>query len=1195
MTAKHLLYIVAILGIFWNHKVLAQCSANAGIDVEVCGLTATLSGNSTTGTGTWSGDASFANIHNPTTTVSVSEYGIYAFTWMVQQGTCVSTDQVVLTFSPPPSPANAGADATICGLSYQLSALAPAIGIGTWSGPGIFSDPANPQSTVTVSGYGSYTFYWTTSNCNCPISQDGVTIAFSDGSPYAYAGQDQSVCSLSTGLQANLPASGIGVWSSNQAGVVFSNPNSNNTSVSVPQAGNYTFTWTVNNSCGSASDNVAVSFGGGIAVNAWGDATICVGGSAQINASGGTNYSWSPTTGLSNPYIANPIASPSVTTTYIVTVTNGNGCSDTDQVVVQVGNNLSVNAGSDVNVCGTSTVQLNATGGGSTYSWSPSTGLSNPNIANPTATVSQTTTYTVTSTNGSCTASDQVTIFVGNGTSAYAGADAETCGLSYQLNANPVTGGSGTWSSNDGATFSNVNDPHATVTVPAFGIYSFTWTTTGGTCTGSSDNVIIHFGDNPSPAYAGPDATTNCGVLSYQLNATPIQIGFGTWVGDNGVIFSDIYNPNATVTVPSSGTYTFTWASANCSCPVSSDQVTITFPSAPQANAGADVSMCSGGSVQLNASGGSSYVWSPSTGLSNANVSNPMASPSSTTTYTVTVSNGNGCTSTDQVTVTVNSAPQANAWPDPTICAGESVQINASGGGNYSWSPSTSLSNPNIANPIASPSATTVYTVTVSNDCGTSTDIVTVTVLPTTQADAGASGVSCGYNYTLNANGEMGAGTWTSNPPNATFSNIHDPHASVTVGSFGYYTFTWTLTGTCNNSSDSVIIEFGDYPSTAQAGTDNSVCGLSYTMNAVTPQNGMGTWIGSGSFSNINDPHATVTVPAPGTYAFIWLTSNCSCPPSTDVVYITFGQGNSVNAGNDVTICAGESTQLSASGGNISYSWSPATGLSNANIPNPVASPTTTTIYTVTSTSSDGCVSSDQVTVYVNPNVNVNAGQDDMVCGLSYQLSGSPSANGTWTASPSNGVVFSNANGANTTVTVPTAGSYTFTYSVQSNCGIGSDNVNIQFYQASALADAGPNATVTGTLTYQLNATGNGTWSGPGTFANVNDPNTTVTVSSYGTYTFVWTVAGNGPCSGSQDAVTITFNEPTCQAEGGSVTTASPTTVCVDNGSSNISVNVSGANSGLYTYVMLDGNNNILAISNSGNFTIENIGTYYIW
>jgi hypothetical protein len=81
--------------------------------------------------------------------------------------------------------------------------------------------------------------------------------------------------------------------------------------------------------------------------NAGNDVTICLNGSTTLNATGGVSYQWTPATGLSNPSIANPVASPTVTTVYAVTVTDVNGCTDADSVTVNVFNctGISVNPG----------------------------------------------------------------------------------------------------------------------------------------------------------------------------------------------------------------------------------------------------------------------------------------------------------------------------------------------------------------------------------------------------------------------------------------------------------------------------------------------------------------------------------------------------------------------------------------------------------------------------------------------------------------------------------------------------------------------------------------------------------------------------------------------------------------------------------------------------------------------------------
>jgi gliding motility-associated-like protein len=157
--------------------------------------------------------------------------------------------------------------------------------------------------------------------------------------------------------------------------------------------------------------------------------------------------------------------------------------------------------------------------------------------------------------------------------------------------------------------------------------------------------------------------------------------------------------------------------------------LTILVLPVPVADAGNDTSLCHG-PVQLQATGGTVYSWSPATGLSNPNIANPIANPSVTTTYVVEVFNGS-CTDYD--TITVFTGPVITAGPDTTFCAGGHVQLASSGVGavSYHWSPSAGLSNPNVSNPVASPGSTTTYVVNITDATGcNSYDSVTVTIIP---------------------------------------------------------------------------------------------------------------------------------------------------------------------------------------------------------------------------------------------------------------------------------------------------------------------------------------------------------------------------------------------------------------------------------------------------------------------------------
>jgi gliding motility-associated-like protein len=140
---------------------------------------------------------------------------------------------------------------------------------------------------------------------------------------------------------------------------------------------------------------------------------FCIGKSAQLNTTGGNTYTWTPASGLSNTTIANPVASPSITTEYIVTGTNANNCIGKDTVIVTVNPLPTVVASKSNDIgCSSDISTLNASGAQS-YSWTPATNLSNPLVANPVANPTDTTKFIVTGTDANgCINKDSVTINV---------------------------------------------------------------------------------------------------------------------------------------------------------------------------------------------------------------------------------------------------------------------------------------------------------------------------------------------------------------------------------------------------------------------------------------------------------------------------------------------------------------------------------------------------------------------------------------------------------------------------------------------------------------------------------------------------------------------------------------------------------------------------------------------------------------
>ncbi len=444
--------------------------------------------------------------------------------------------------------------------------------------------------------------------------------------------------------------------------------------------------------------------------------SICSGTSANIFAAGGVSFVWSPTSTLNFPYISNPVATPLVNTTYTVTVTGSNGCTASSTILVNVNPLPTANAGSNLSICSGSSTTLNG-GGGISYNWLPSAGLSNPAIANPVANPVATATYTLTVTdNNNCSNTDNVTVSVNPLPIANAGSDVSICiGANTTLNASggvafhwlPITG------------LSNVNiaNPIANPIVTT----NYTVTVTDANSCINSDIITVSV--NPLPMANAGSNISICSGTSATLNASGGI--YYSWLPITGLSNSSASNTMANPTTTTNYTVTVTDIN-NCS---NSDNVTITVNSLPSANAGNDTSICFGASATLNASGGISYSWLPSTGISNPNIANPNVSITTITTYTVTVTDANNCSNSDNVTISVNPLPAVNAGSDVSICIGGNTILNATGGSIYNWFPTTNLSNPNISNPVASPVVPVTYSVTATDINGCSgTDAVNVSI-----------------------------------------------------------------------------------------------------------------------------------------------------------------------------------------------------------------------------------------------------------------------------------------------------------------------------------------------------------------------------------------------------------------------------------------------------------------------------------
>jgi hypothetical protein len=484
------------------------------------------------------------------------------------------------------------------------------------------------------------------------------------------------------------------------------NPNSPNPIATPLKTTTYRVQITDDNGCkGFSSITVTVN---NLYVSTSSDTTICSGGSVQLSAKGGTKYQWTPTIGLDNPNSPNPIATLTTTTTYRVQVTNDIGCIGFDSVTVRVGA-LAVTVMKDTILCGGSgaSVQLWAKGG-TKYQWTPTIGLDNPNSPTPVATPTKTTTYRVQVTNNNgCIGFDSVTVSLAPPITATVSPDTIICmGASVRLAA---SGGSRyRWNPTVGLDNPNSQNPLATPNSTT--TYYVEVSNNAGCTTLDSIRVTIAPPINPS---ATPD-TVICGGINPRIQLHAIGGNRYHWSPAEGLDNPDSQNPIAT---PNKTITYYVEVENNNGCK-GFDSITISILPTIVTSTSPDTIICDDKVVQLRASGGTHYHWTPPDGLDNPNSPTPIAKPSKTTTYHVEITNDSGCIGYDSITITLLPPVIASVRMDTIICRGASVQLWAKGGTHYQWTPSDGLDNPTDASPLATPSQSTRYIVQVRNDAG---------------------------------------------------------------------------------------------------------------------------------------------------------------------------------------------------------------------------------------------------------------------------------------------------------------------------------------------------------------------------------------------------------------------------------------------------------------------------------------------
>jgi len=414
------------------------------------------------------------------------------------------------------------------------------------------------------------------------------------------------------------------------------------------------------------------------------------------------------------------------------------------------------------------------------------------------------------------------------------------------------------------------------------------------------------------------------------------------------------------------------------------------------ADAGADTEVCAGGSAQLNATGGTTYSWSPTNGLDDPNIANPVASPDATTTYTVTVSNDGRCPDTDDVTVTVNDATAGVIASDQTVCDGDAASVlieTSSGNGygtvSYQWQSSTTDCSTGFADIEGATSqsydpgvlAQTTYfhrldtrTTTEGLICGPhTTNCVTVTIVPNPVANATAT------DETAN---DANDGTATSNPTSGTpgysynWSN-GETTQTITDLAPGNYTITVTDSKTCTGEETVTVAEYVCPTITLSESITNTSCNEDCDGSiTVTPSGGTAPYTYSW---NNGQTTQTATGLCAGSYT-VTVTDSKNCSVVSDSY--TVSEPDVLLANTSATDETGndfeDGTATSAPSGGTSpytYEWSNGettqtiTGLAPGN-------------YTVMVTDAHSCTAEETVTVneYICAVLTIEETQENVSC-----------------------------------------------------------------------------------------------------------------------------------------------------------------------------------------------------------------------
>ncbi|HMQ47688.1 MAG TPA: gliding motility-associated C-terminal domain-containing protein [Saprospiraceae bacterium] len=882
-----------------QNEAFVTVSENANPIVNITGATSLCAGEVTT----LNAGAGFNNYSWSTTSnnssIQVSAAGNYAVTVTDANG-CQGSDAVAVSVATALSPVISGTLAYCEGGATTLNADT---GYATY----LWSDSSDGES-ITVTAPGSYGLT-VTSSSGCS-GETSVQVTENPLPVVAISGDLDYCEGTSTTLMATAGYTNY-AWTDGSMGATLVVNNPGNTGVTVTDA----------NGCQNTT-TVAVTENPNPDAEIMGLTEICEGEVSTLSAGTGfSSYNWSTTATGSSINV-------STSGNYSVTVTDSNGCQDSDAVDFTVVADLSPVISGQLSFCEGSSTILTAETGYATYLWSDSSDGESLTVTTP-----GTYSLTVTSASG-CSGETAVTVLENQlPTVNITGPDEYCEGESPTLTA---SSGFSNYMWNTTATNNSIN-----VSNP--GVYSVTATDSNG----CQDDAQLSITENPMPNVNIAGALDYCEGDNTVLNA---GAGFSTYTWTGGTS-----SPTLTVSTP--GSYSVTVTDAN-GCEAE-DQVTVLENALPEPVITGQTSICDGFTSTLDAgSGYANYAWSNSANGQSIDVTIGG-------TYAVTVIDGNGCTGATTIAVTVNNNPNINIMGLDQICPGGSTTLNAGAGfTTYDWSTTDNTPTINVSTPGS-------YSVTVvdANGCQgeamllveetneLTPDITGATALCDGDAavlDAGAgyatylwSDSSDGqtlmvatpgdYSVTVtDPSGCFGSTTVTveeaPSPVPVITGNDFCPGASTTLNAgSGYASYNWSTTQTgqnitVNTASTYTVTVTDDNGCTGEAALTVSLLPVpSPSISGILdicPEDGTVLDAGSGFASyqwNNSTMDQTLDVDAAGLYT-VTVTNNEGCSASASATVSEF-DSPVVPAGLSVEFCAGTTAVLNIGGGFADYEW----------------------------------------------------------------------------------------------------------------------------------------------------------------------------------------------------------------------------------------------------------------------------------